>query len=85
MSEHKECFSVAELWNIFAETVMPKTASAIQVKDMRVAFYAGAELGVTMALNDINEFKNQEDANKFAEAISEEASGFRDSVEKGDL
>ena len=75
---------MAEQWDSFARAVLPKDASAVQLQEMRRAFYAGAQAilhGVIAALAPEAE-PTDEDLHMMAN-LEIELSEFAEAVKKG--
>lgn len=75
---------MAEQWNSFAQAVLPRDASATQRREMRRAFYAGAQgilFGVIAALAPDSEPTAEDLA--MMDNLQRELSDFADAVKAG--
>lgn len=74
---------IQQLWESYANEVVPKGAPPIQIQETRRAFYAGATalLQAQMALGD--EGVTEEEGVRFFEDISEDIKEFLSLVEEG--
>ena len=77
--------SVSELWNVFAKQVMPNGAPAVQMIEMRRAFYSGAfAMHTAQTLGVGDDSVTEEQGMKYLSSIDAELRAFFAAVEKGD-
>ncbi len=76
---------MAEGWNLFASVAFPKNCSAIQRKEMRRAFYAGANALLSIIITHLlgDSAANEGDQERLMKSIDDELREFASEVMKG--
>ena len=75
---------VATEWDAFAEVTLPRDCSAVQRREMRLAFYGGASAVFFALLNRLTGGQEAEEADlTMLKRLGEELQQFADDVKEG--
>jgi len=75
---------IAELWDSYAEEVLPRSAGAVQRAETRRAFYAGANALFEAFIDGLTEGSEAEEEDMRAlDQLREDLAAFKRDVEEG--
>jgi len=81
MSAHLD--TVAQMWARFSGMVMPADAPAIQVQEMRRAFYAGCHAVLNAQVSDVVAATSDEEVELWLAGIHSEVAAFFSLIQEG--
>lgn len=74
--------TIQEKWESYLKTVMPADAPAAQIRECRIAFYAGAVM-MMETMKSISDTDNEDAAVAMLEGLEDECNAFFEGVRSG--